>query len=122
MPHEITSGPQPNIVILRVYGDLTKDDLSVNEELGLNAGHVIYLLADLSKMSLGIPDKFLTTARQSAFSHPDVKHVAVYATSTMLTSLAKVVTKLARKQEKVTFYWKFEDALAQLVKLAGQAD
>src|SRR5258708_25213727 len=62
MPHEITSGPQPNIVILRVYGDLTKDDLSVNEELGLNAGHVIYLLADLSKMSLGIPDNFLTTA------------------------------------------------------------
>ncbi len=121
MAHEISTGPHPNLVVIRIYGELEAADLNVNSELGLGSGRPIYLLADLSRMGLGIPENFLDSARKSAFSHPDVKHTAVYLKSGAIAALAKAVSKLTRQQDKVTSLTSYEEAESHLLKLIRQA-
>jgi hypothetical protein len=119
MAHEIQPGPQPNIVVMRLYGELTKADLLVDEELGLNKGQNILVLVDASEMDVGLPAGFMDGNRESFFMNTNLRHVALYSTSWLLNSVAKMLGKLTRQRDKLSVHDTREAALSHLTKLAG---
>ncbi len=121
MTHEISAGPHPNLILVRIYDEISHDDLGMNAELGLGSGKPVYLLVDASEMAFGVPENFLDAARQSPYSHPDVKHTAIVLKPGPILALARVVPKLTRQQNKVSTYTSAQDALAYLMTLIRQA-
>src|SRR3990172_2069411 len=117
MPHEISPGPHPNIVIQRIYDELTHDDMATDDELGLDKGRLLYVLLDVSKMDVSLPDRFLDGAKNSFFVHPNLRHMALYTTSNMLASIAKMVAKLTKREGKLSIHGDYQSALNHLLKL-----
>lgn len=120
MAHTIQAGPLPNIVIMTAYGEIEAEDVSSPEELGMTDTPK-YLLIDASKLGFGLPDHFLTLARQTPLGHPNCLHAAVVIRSDLLKHLAAAVAKLVRARDKVTFFARYDEALNYLVTLAQQA-
>lgn len=119
MAHEIEAGPQPNIVVMRLIGELAKDDLLCDDELGLNGDRAMLVLVDASEMDIGLPAGFMDGNRESFFMNPNLQHVALYSTSWLLTSVAKMLGKLTRQRDKISVHDSREAALQHLVALAA---
>jgi hypothetical protein len=121
MVHTITAGPEPNIKIMRIVGDVTYETMAAVDELGLNEGQPIYILLDISKMSTSLPEDFLDGARNSFFIHPNMAHTAMYTQSTALGTIARMIAKLTRRKDKLTLHATYQEALNHLVALSQQA-
>jgi hypothetical protein len=117
MPHEISPGPKPNILIFRVTGELNYHDMTCDEELGLNQGRPLYVLMDGSKMQVGLPENFLEGAKNSFFINPNLVHMALYLESQLLRTIANMVAKVTRRREKLSLHPSFDAAIQHLLDL-----
>lgn len=121
MAHVIETGPEANIRLLHLQGELLKEDLLCDDELGLNSGEPMYVLVDASEMDIGLPAGFMDGKRESFFMNPNLRHVAVYSTSWLLSSAAKMLGKLTRQREKLSVHDTREAAIEHLVQLAAES-
>lgn len=119
MAYEILPSPHPNIICLRLYGDVAAEDMTLNAEIGLDKGKPIYVLVDASELSLALPANYLDTARHSFFTNPNMAHMAVYTGSTMLDAIGNMIAKLTRKRDKLSLHKSREEAIEHLLKLVG---
>jgi hypothetical protein len=122
MAHEVLPRPLPDIAILRIYGELTHDDMTCDEELGINDGRRFYLLIDTNEMQVGLPDQFMDGAKRSWFMHANLIHMSMAMDSMMLRMVAKMVSKVTRRQDKMSLYTTREAALNHLLALAAKQD
>jgi hypothetical protein len=122
MPHEIEPGPHPNIVHLRMYGDITLEDMKLDEQLGLNSGIPMYILMDASAMSLRLPKSFMNGATRSFFINKNLRHMALYTGSNTLDLLATTIANLTGRRDKLSIHKTYQQALNHLLDMAGQAD
>ena len=118
MAHEILPGPAENILLMRLHGELTKADLLCDDELSLNDGKLMYVLIDASDMDIGLPAGFMDGKRESFFLNPNLQHVALYTTSWLLNSAAKMLSKITRQREKLSVHESREAAMTHLLTLA----
>jgi hypothetical protein len=116
--HQITPGPQSDIVICSIQGELTYDDMTCVEELGLNEGRPVYILLDVTKMEGGLPPDFLDGARKSWFTHENTAHLALFADSHILRMVGTMVAKLTRRADKLSTHETYAGALGHLQQLA----
>lgn len=107
-------------MLMRLYGELLKEDLLCDDELGLNDGQPVLVLVDASEMDIGLPAGFMDGKRESFFMNPNLQHVALYTTSWLLTSVAKMLGKLTRQREKLSVHDTREAALEHLINLAAK--
>ncbi|MEO8608281.1 MAG: hypothetical protein ABI690_10385 [Chloroflexota bacterium] len=121
MAHEIEAGPKPNIRLMHLRGELLKEDLLCDDELGLNAGTPVFVLVDASEMDIGLPAGFMDGKRESFFMNPNLQHVALYSTSWLLNSAAKMLGKLTRQRDKLSVHDSRESALEYLENLAAES-
>jgi hypothetical protein len=122
MAHEVQQGPHPFFKILYLRGDITHEDMTCVDEVGLNEGHPIYLLTDAAGMNAGMPDKFLETIRESLLYSPNLAHNAVYLPdSPVISTLAQMLIKLTRTQKKVSLFRNLDEAQDHLMKLMADA-
>ncbi|MBZ0288539.1 MAG: hypothetical protein K8I30_13060 [Anaerolineae bacterium] len=121
MAHEIQAGPESNIRLMRLIGELLREDLMCDDELGLNSGERMYVLVDASEMDIGLPAGFMDGKRESFFMNPNLAHVAVYSTSWLLNSAAKMLGKLTRQRDKLSVHDTREAALEHLKNLAADS-
>lgn len=115
MPHEIEPGPHPNIVCLRLYGNLVHEDMHIDDLLGLNDGKPMYLLMDASSMSLRLPRGFLDGATSSFFINENLRHMALYTGNNTLDLLAKTIANLTHRHTKLSIHKSREEALRYLL-------
>jgi hypothetical protein len=121
MAHKILSGPQPNIVLMELSGELNWEDMTCDEELGFNRNKPMYLMLDASRMSVNLPENFLDGAKQSFFTNDNLVHMALYLESDLLRVVANMVAKITRRKEKMSLHTSREGAIAHLQMLAQQA-
>ncbi|MBZ0282048.1 MAG: hypothetical protein K8L97_15015 [Anaerolineae bacterium] len=117
MAHEIMPSPHPNIVCLRLYGDVAAEDMVLNTEIGLDKGEPIYVLVDASELSLALPANYLDTARNSFFINPNMAHLSVYTGSTMLDAIGNMIAKLTRRRDRLSLHKSRDEALNHLLKM-----
>lgn len=117
MAYEILPSPNPNIVCLRLYGDVVAEDMTLNTEIGLDKGKPVYVLVDASELSLALPANYLDTARNSFFINPNLAHMAVFTGSSMLDAIGNMIAKLTRKRERLSLHKSRDEALNHLLKL-----
>lgn len=115
--HTVTHDAHCDLAILTYTGDLEAAELPIDDELRLNAGHKVYILVDVSGMNNGLPDGFLETIQRSFVIHPNIGHIAVYITSSVLRIAAGMVIKVARLQNKATIHSSYEASYDHLVRL-----
>jgi hypothetical protein len=120
MVHTISAGPFPNIKIMQIVDSVTYEAMAAVDELGLNQGQPMYILLDISQMTTSLPDDFLGGARNSFFIHPNMAHTAMFTQSTALATLAKMISKLTRRKDKLTIHGSYQDALNHLLALSKQ--
>jgi hypothetical protein len=118
MAHQITPGPNANIKICTITESLNHDDMTCEADLGLNDGMPLYVLLDVSQMDVGLPPNFLDGAKHSFFLHPNLIHMAMYTKSSLLTTVGKMVAKLTHRQEKLSIFTSYEDAINHLMSMA----
>lgn len=118
MAHHITVGPRPNIKICTITESLNHDDMTCEDDLGLNEGTPLYVLLDVSAMNLGLPEQFLDGAKHSFFIHPNLVHMAMYTDSNLLTHIGNMVAKLTQRQEKLSIHSSYDAALKHLLHMA----
>lgn len=122
MAHEVTQGPHPFLRIIRVYGDVDSRDMTCFDDVGLTEGHPIYLLTNLAKINVGLPDKFLETLRNSVLTHPNLAHDAIYLPAApAVNTLANMAVKFTRSQKKVSLHLTLDGAQDHLVKMIQAA-
>lgn len=117
MALEITTGALPNIVCLTLSGKLEFQDLNPTDALKLDEMPK-YLFVDASHIQIGVPDGFLTGARQSPLLHPNCLFAAIYVRSELLKNAMMAGAKLARVQHKLKIFTDADEAMAHLVALA----
>jgi hypothetical protein len=122
MGHELIPGPRPEIMIIRAMGDVEYDDMVISDELGLNKGRQVYVLIDTRELSLSMPENFIEGARNSYYTHENLKHAAVLTSSVLVSTLVKMVAKLTRNKDKLSIHTDYDAAIAHLERLVAQAE
>jgi hypothetical protein len=120
MSHEILPGPNANIVIFRLIGDLTYADMTCDQELGLNDGRPLYVLLDGAKTNVGLPEQFLDGAKRSWFVNENLAHLALYLESSLLRTIGLMVAKMTRRSDKLSLHDSYDAALKHLLKLEAK--
>lgn len=120
MAHQILPGPHPEIVVMQVSDQLTHEDMTADEALGLNKAK-LYVLLDVSRMKVNLPDKFLDGALNSFFMNENLIHMAIYLESSVLRVVAGLVAKAARRQEKMSIHSSYAAAEAHLLEMIKKA-
>jgi hypothetical protein len=121
MAHTISPGPQANIVVMDLIGELTWEDMTADEALGLNGNQPMYIMLDASRISVSVPENFLDGAKKSYFTNPNMAHMALYVESDLLRTIAIMVAKVTRRREKISLHTSREGAIAHLQMLAQRA-
>lgn len=121
MAHTISPGPKPSIMLMELTGDLTYQDMMSDDEIGLNENQQLYLMLDVSKMNVGLPDGFLDGAKNSFFVHPNLIHMAMYVESDLLRTIANMVAKVTRNVGKLSLHSSREAAIHHLLDLTEQS-
>lgn len=119
MPYEIYPGPREDIVVLKYTGQLTHDDMMINEPLGLHLGPR-YILLDASELDASLPEGYFESSSQSFFVHPNMQFMAFYVKSQVLRTAGIMVSHLSRQTHKVTIHQSYEKAMEALVKVAEE--
>ncbi len=117
MAHRIERGPRADILIFCFIGDLEHPDMAADQELGLNQGRPLYVLADASQMTVVLPGNFLNGARHSWFVNPNMRHAAFYSDSTMLHAIAQLVAKVTGHEDRLSRHHSYQEALDYLLNL-----
>jgi hypothetical protein len=118
MPHEVTVGKDPDIVILRYFGDIETEDIITDpEELHLNDGRMKYLLADASNVNPVVPEGMWERVHASIISNKNIVHIAIAVKSGMLRVLMTAVIKLTRQGSRVSLHSTSEEAENHLLSL-----
>ncbi len=119
MPHEVMPGPLPNIIHVRMYGQVSAQDISLSaEELGPDTGNK-YILIDASEMSLALPDGFVNAARNGYLASAELAHVSVVTSSRLVDTLANMIARLTRRKNQMSIHPSVQAAMDHLVKLAS---
>lgn len=123
MAVDVVTGPHPNIRIMRITGDLRPEDMANSDKmLGLDSNQPVYVVMDISKMNIGMPEHFLEAARHGkAVNHANMHHMAVYTTSDLLINISKMVAKVNRQQSKLSIHETYDAAISHLQTLIAQA-
>lgn len=121
MVHKILAGPNPCIKIMEITGSLDYAAMTAVNDLKLDEGPV-YVLLDVSRMNVGLPEGFLDGARHSYFTHPNLGHMALYTDSALLSSVGKMVAKLTGRKDKLTVHTNYQEAMAHLIALTQKAN
>ncbi len=121
MPYEISPGPRDNVVLLKLIGKMTYEDMMLVEPLGLHLGPR-YILLDASELDVFLPEGFFEGAAQSYFVHPNMKGLAFYVKSQVLRTAGIMVAHMTRQADKVTIYQSYDKALEHIMQLAEQAE
>ena len=121
MAHEIYAGPHSSIMVQRLSGSLTHEDMTADEGLGLNKGKPVWVLLDASAIELSLPDNFLNGARESYFVNENLQHMALYVKSSWLRTIGAMVAKLTRRQDKLSAHDNYDAAMAHLLKLVKES-
>ncbi len=119
MPHTMIPGPMPNMLIVKIQGEMNVDDLL--PDLHLHEGPK-YVLFDLTQAAASVPENFWDAARNTPLKHPNFIHGAIVIQSQLLKNLAVVVAKLTRVRDKVSFFETYEEGYNHLLKLVQQAN
>jgi hypothetical protein len=117
MAHSVSQGPHPLIMVMELTGDLTHEDMVADDAIGLNNGRRLYLMLDVSKMNVGLPDGFLDGAKNSFFINPNLIHMAMYVESDLLRTIANMVAKVTRNVGKLSLHNSREAAMNHLLAL-----
>ncbi len=117
MAHRIEPGPRADIVIFYFIGDLEHPDMAADEEMGLNQGRPLYVLADALQMTVVLPENFLNGARHSWFTNPNMRHAAFCSNSVMLHAIAQLVAKVTRREDHLSRHHTHQEALDYLLSL-----
>lgn len=120
MPHEILPSPHPKIFCVRLYGDVTAEDMKLNAEIGLDKDEPVYVLVDASELSLVLPANYIDTARHSFFLDSHLAHMAVFTGSAMLDGIGNMIAKLTRRRDRLSLHKSREEALNYLLKLVKE--
>ncbi len=120
MAHEIFPGPNSHIVVMRLIGSLNFEDMTADEPLGLNE-RPMFVLLDASEIEITLPENFLSGARESYFTNPNLQHMALYVQSAWLKAIGEMVAKLTRRKDRLTIHSTYEGAMAHLVKLTNES-
>lgn len=116
MPHIIELDPQSNIAYMRIIGLLDFEDMTCDEELGLN-DRPTFIFLDVSQMDTGLPEDFLDGARISFFTHTNMIHLALYSKSTVLDMIATMVSKITHREEKMSIHKTIQAATDYILEL-----
>jgi hypothetical protein len=102
-----------------MYGPINIQDISIPiEELGLPNGKV-YILMDLTEMSLTLPSGAIDASRNGLLVHEDVAHISLVTPSRMIDMLANMVGKLTGRGKLMSIHSSLQAAMDHLVKLAN---
>ncbi|MEO8606828.1 MAG: STAS/SEC14 domain-containing protein [Chloroflexota bacterium] len=122
MPHQVSTGKHPDIIVLRYYGNIeTEDILTDPEELHLNDDHPKYLLADAGEVHPVVPEGMWERVQHSIISHKNLAHIAIFVKSGPLRVLMGAVVKLSRQGKRVTLHNTYEEAETHLLSLVNSA-
>jgi|GEM_PF-809536 len=114
MGHKIVHSNHANVRQIEIIGELTHADMTCDVELDLDKGAPIWLILDVSNMSVALPDQFLDGARHSFFMSPNLQHMAIYCRSGLLRSVALMIAKLTHRKEKMSVHATLEQAQLHL--------
>lgn len=104
-------------MIQQLEGELTREDMTAADALGLNQGKPVFVLLDTTKLNIGLPVDFMDGAKQSYFTHPNLQHLALYTTSSMLGSIGRMVAKLTGKKDHLSVHTDYDSAINHLLDL-----
>ncbi|HEX2622936.1 MAG TPA: hypothetical protein VHL11_22405 [Phototrophicaceae bacterium] len=123
MPHQVLTGKHPDIVVLRYFGDIEKNDILTDPtELGLEDGHLKYLLADASEVYPSVPEGMWEQVHKSIINHKNLAHIAIAVDSPVFRVLLVAVIKVTRQGNRVSLHQNRDQAethLMGLIKAAG---
>jgi hypothetical protein len=97
--------------------DLNFEDMTAVVPLGLDK-QPRYVLLDASQVSIALPEDFLSGARQSYFTHPNMLHMALYVKSDWLKTIGLMVAKVTKQKHKLSVHSSYEAAMQHLMTLA----
>jgi hypothetical protein len=117
MAYSIAPGPHPDFYILTYTDLLASDELFIDDELHLNEGRQIYILADTSHMSSTLPDGFMEAVSKSFVVHPNIAHIASFNPSTILWITAQMVIKRTNQHKKITVHKTYQEAYDTIMAL-----
>ena len=120
MAHTIIPTKHPHIAHIKMSGDLTYEDMTCDTELGLGQGKPIFVICNLQRMNLNLPDTFVEHARMSFIINPDLQHVAVITTSKLMRSVALTAAALSARRAKISVHDSEADAEACLMGMIRQ--
>lgn len=116
MSYKIIDGPHPQIKIHQITGELTYAAMTAESELGLLEGPK-YVLLDVSELDVGLPAGFLEGAKHSYFTHLNLRHMALYTRSHLLSNVGKMVAKLTHKKNQLSVHTSYDHAINHLLSL-----
>lgn len=117
MAHTVLPTKHPNLAHVRISGDLTRDDMTCDAELGLGQGKPVYVIVETVDMNTHFPDDFVDLARAGFLVNPDLQHMAVVTTSSLLRSVALAAATLASSRDRMSTYASIAEAEARLTAM-----
>jgi hypothetical protein len=114
MARKIVETNDPRLSQIEIHGELTHEDMTCDSELGLGRGKPMWVLLDVTHMSVALPEDFLDASRKSWFMNPDLQHMAVYTRSSLLAGVASMIAKLTRRKDKLSVHTSHDAAIAHL--------
>lgn len=114
MARKIVETNDPRLSQIEIHGELTFEDMTCDSELGLGKGNPMWVLLDVTQMSVALPEDFLDASRKSWFMNPDLQHMAVYTRSSLLAGVASMIAKLTRRKDKLSVHTSYDAAMAHL--------
>lgn len=118
MPHTVSQGAHPDIVVLHYFGDIETNDIITDpEELHLNDGRPKYLLVSVDEASPAVPPGMWERVHNSIISHPNIRHIAIAVQSGAFRVLLNAVLKLTRQGSHASLHSTFAEAEGHLSKL-----
>ncbi|MBC8099348.1 MAG: hypothetical protein H7Y11_07885 [Armatimonadetes bacterium] len=120
MGHTLIQTKYDNIIVMALVDELTVEDMTADESLGLN-DRPMYVLLDASKLNVGLPDGFLEGAKNSYFINPNLQHMALYVESGLLRLVGQMVAKITGRRDKLSVHSSQAAAMAHLEALIKQS-
>lgn len=116
MGHYFVPTKHPNLVQMKITGHLNYEDMTCEDELGLNEKPV-WVILDVIGMNISLPEGFLSGARHSWFVNPNTQHLALVVSSGFIKSVGLMVAKVTRRRDRLTVYDSVEAAETHLLGL-----
>lgn len=103
MAHMLSPTSHPDILIMKIIGSLNYDDMTCDSKLRLNE-RPMWIILDVSSMTISLPSNFLNGAMKSWFTNPNTQHLALVTSSGFLKSIGLLVAKVTRRKERLSLH------------------